>query len=832
MHTKTAFVLLTAIASAGVAGCGGKDSSDDGSSPTGTVRASLHRAKSCGDLLTDLKADAIYKLDRGIDRQIQSIKQCQAKYFDAQCANGGYYGGGFGGERAVAEDSASPPQATPTSGADSSNDGSSGKSASSFSQTNVQVQGVDEADIVKNDGKNLYVLHGRAFKIVNAWPATALAEVSSTDIEGTPTEMFVEDGKAVIYSQVNGTAIFAAAGVTPKTQFTEYGYADSGGRATPVAPGATSDSGYPGSSGPYHPLTKITVLSLEGAAPTVTREVYFEGSYLDARRVGQHVRTVLQGYQYGPQLKYSIYDLYAPTTKDPNGNVNGPTEDVYPKTGTQSIAALEKLRATNKAILNASQLGDWLPYTFLKNGAAVTASTTKCEDFYVPTAGSTASGLTEVASLDLANPAAAPQETVVLGRADTVYGNASTLYLAAQAWVEPPFIWYGGDGDTVSSDGVASSPPSSGSGGATAPSPPPAPEQDPAVGTRTLRPLADPTSKAQPLHYAASRTHVHKFEFATQPTFPNYVASGSVDGAVLNQFSLDEKDGRLRIATTETRNYYLPNGQYVSADSSAPVPGQPAPTRPSTISHVFVLSQNGAWLDTTGDVGLLAPNEQIKSVRFVENRGYVVTFRQVDPLFVVDLAAPAKPTLLAALKIDGFSEYMHPLDATHLLTIGRDAGPDGRTRGLQLQIFDVTNGANPILQHKFTYTGEEYGGSEAEYDHKAFTYFADKQLLAFPYYSYGQNGPKSTLELFKVDLAAGFSKLGSIDHSGFLQSSPKGYCGYTPSVRRGVFLESFVYSISYGGVVVKDATNLGQAGTQLALPAPEANDGYAPAVCY
>ena len=221
----------------------------------------------------------------------------------------GIFGGSsLGGRGAASDDATSAPTAPPQANA-----GSSNESASSYSETNTQVKGVDEADIVKNDGKNLYVLHGRAFKVINAWPANELAERSSIDIEGTPTEMFVADGKVVVYSQVNGASVFAAAGVTPKTQYTDYGYGRySGGVARPaidVAPGVPNPTGQA-----YAPLTKVTVMTLEGTTPTVTREVYFEGAYLDSRRVGPHVRTVFQSYQYGPQLKYSIYELYPQTS--------------------------------------------------------------------------------------------------------------------------------------------------------------------------------------------------------------------------------------------------------------------------------------------------------------------------------------------------------------------------------------------------------------------------------------------------------------------------------------------------------------------------------------
>jgi hypothetical protein len=827
MKIHTALVLLSAVGCAGAVGCG----SAGGDGTTGTVRASLHRAKSCGDLLGDLKADATHKLNQAISRQISDIQQCVSKYGDESCAyGGGYYGGGGRGEPAM--DSGA--EAAPSAGSDSG-----GERASSYSETNVQVQGVDEADIVKTDGQNLYVLHGNTFKVLKAWPATELTELSSAELEGIPSEMFVADGKVVVYSQVNGAAVFQAAGVEPKTQYQDYHYYPGGGwgggwgggGARPMPAGdVAGPEPYPGgSSEPYVPLTKITVMTLNGAIPTVSREVYFEGGYLDSRRVGQHVRTVLQGYAHGPKLVHSVYELLSPPPQT-DGDVDGreapststTTTDPYPKTGSAMIAALQQLRTENLSRINASVISDWVPYTFVKEGAQVTAKSVACEDFYVPTTGSTESGLTEVASLDLADPASMPRETAILGRADTVYATADSLYLAANAWVEPPPFTFD-DGSSGSG--------STGGGDTTEPAPLPT---EPSVGTASIGPRNTPTEPTGVTTWATNKTHLHKLEFATEPTFPNYVASGTVTGSVHNQFSLDEKDGFLRVATTESRIYVDAQGRWVSAmpnDGNTPSP------RPDMVNHVFVLGPNGSWLDVVGSAKDLAPNERIYSARFVGGRGYIVTFRQVDPLFVLDLNAPQNPVVLGELKIPGFSEYMHPLDENHILTIGRDATDDGQARGLQLQIFDVTNGANPIRKHLHTYTGDEYGSSEAQYDHKAFTYFADRQMLAFPYYAYnyntGSDGPKSTLELFKVDVGSGFAKLGAIDHSALVSSNPTGYCGgyYGPTVRRGVFMENFVYSVSYGGVVVKDANNLAAQVSQLPLSAPVTNDGYGPS-CY
>lgn len=844
MHIRTTLFAVAALGSLASMATGCGSSSSSGPTEIGQTRASLHRAKNCGDLLTDLKADAKFKVNKGIDQQITYVNKCIQANGDANCATGGYIGGYATSDSAGGRGlGTAPPQA---GGAEEAANGApSDDKATSYSETNTQVKGVDEADFVKNDGKYLYVLHGRQFKMLNAWPADAIAELSSLDIEGTPSEMFVADGKVVVYSQVNGTPIYAAAGVTPKAAYQDfYGYGGGGSTGAAVDVAAPREGGYPSTGEAYVPLTKVTVLTLQGTTPVVSREVYFEGNYLSARRVGADVRTVLQHYAHGPKLKYGVWELYensgnsatpVPETGDEKPSTGtGSGSTPYPQTGTAMIAALEQLRAENTAAIDASTLDQWVPNTFVKEGAGITTKPIACEDYYVPTTGSTESGLTEVASLNLADPAALPKQTAILGRADTVYANTGTLYLAAHAWVEIPIpVSFGsGGGDTA-----VSSPPSPGSAPAEEPREDSAPAPTPGgffgkIGAK-LRPQTTPQQQQSVTTYSTAKTHLHKFEFATDPKFPNYVASGTVVGAVKDQFALDEKDGFLRVATTEQRTYLAADGSYVSPsfETSGTI------THPQTVNRVFALGQNGAWLDIVGDVGELAPNERIYSVRFVESRGYVVTFRQVDPLFVIDLAAPQSPSVLAALKIPGFSEYMHPLDANHLLTIGRDATNEGRVRGLQLQIFDVTDGANPILQHKFLYSGQEYGQSEAEYNHKAFTYFADKNLLAFPYYSYGNGGDggmRSSLELFRVDLGSGFQKVGSVDHSPLVSTNPSGYCNgyYGPQVRRGVFLENFVYSISYGGVVVKDANNLGAAGAQLALPAPQVNPGYGPEACY
>jgi uncharacterized secreted protein with C-terminal beta-propeller domain len=228
-------------------------------------------------------------------------------------------------------------------------------------------------------------------------------------------------------------------------------------------------------------------------------------------------------------------------------------------------------------------------------------------------------------------------------------------------------------------------------------------------------------------------------------------------------------------------------------------------------------------LDVVGQTPGLAEGERIFSARFLGDIGYIVTFRQVDPLFAIDLSDPENPKVLGELKIPGFSDYMHPLGDDHLLTIGRDIDENTQVdRGTALQIFDVSDPANPIASHK-TVLGEGY--SEANHNHKAFNFYAteapDAGLLAFPFVSY-QGDFSSTLELWEVSAENGFNRRGAVDHSDLVINdcgTPYPvedfyyYCGYQPQITRGVFIDEYIYSISYGGVRVHTVDDLTPVAT-------------------
>ena len=201
-------------------------------------------------------------------------------------------------------------------------------------------------------------------------------------------------------------------------------------------------------------------------------------------------------------------------------------------------------------------------------------------------------------------------------------------------------------------------------------------------------------------------TLIHQFSL-DDGTGATYVASGEVEGRLLNQFAMSEYNGDLRVATT-TDNW----GNF--GDQSE--------------STVYVLRPNGTDLEQISSISGLGKGEQIYSVRFIDDVGYVVTFRQVDPLYVLDLSDPANPVLDGELKIPGYSAYLHPVGDGLLLGVGQDATDEGRTTGTQLSLFDVSDPANPQRISTLPIGGQ----SEVEWDHRAFLFWEPDGTIVLP----------------------------------------------------------------------------------------------------
>lgn len=211
------------------------------------------------------------------------------------------------------------------------------------------------------------------------------------------------------------------------------------------------------------------------------------------------------------------------------------------------------------------------------------------------------------------------------------------------------------------------------------------------------------------------RTVIFRFELDGSSVV--FKTSYSVPGQILNQFAMSEtSDGQyLRVATTSRPA----NGDWTN-----------------TSNALFVFDVDSG--NRVGEVTGLAPGESIYSVRFMgDTRCYMVTFVQVDPLFVIGLEDPFNPVVLGELKVEGFSSYLHPVNNSHLIGLGREValieqswGPAVIEQGIQLQLFDISNDSQPELDYKVI-IGDRGTLSEVFYDHKAFQLY-DDHIIAFP----------------------------------------------------------------------------------------------------
>jgi len=284
---------------------------------------------------------------------------------------------------------------------------------------------------------------------------------------------------------------------------------------------------------------------------------------------------------------------------------------------------------------------------------------------------------------------------------------------------------------------------------------------------------------------AGATTEIHRFDIS-RPDVTEYRASGRVTGYVLNQFSLSEHEGVLRVASTR-------DPEWINVTDTKP-----------SVSFVTTFADDGAGaLRQLGRVGGLGTNERIHGVRFIGDRGYVVTFRQVDPLHVIELADPANPRVMGELVIPGYSAYLHPVGDGLLLGVGQDATATGRLRGTQISLFDVSDPAAPRRLQHLTLPD---AWSEAENDHHAFLYWPATGLAMIPYATPSGDRISSGAIGVTVSRVAGITRLGDVTHR------VAGRPGTTGVIRRSLVIGDRVFTVSDLGVGANRLTDLTPLG--------------------
>jgi len=280
-------------------------------------------------------------------------------------------------------------------------------------------------------------------------------------------------------------------------------------------------------------------------------------------------------------------------------------------------------------------------------------------------------------------------------------------------------------------------------------------------------------------------TDLHRFDITGDVAV--HTSSGRVEGAVLNQFALSEHEGRLRVATTTTP------------------PWRGDGEQPESSSSVTVFEQQDAALVAVGSVGDLGKGEMIQSVRFVGDTGYVVTFRQTDPFYVVDLSDPTAPKVTGELKLPGYSGYLHPIDDTHVLGVGQEGDAEGRITGVKVSLFDVSDPAAPVESANWT---QEGGQQSVEFDAKAFLYWPATRLAVVPVQVWAKDPTSvSGLEFSgAVGLTVGDSaieEVGRVTHTG-----NAGALDYNTQVERSIVVGDTLWTLSPVGLLASNLDSL------------------------
>ncbi|MGW5680756.1 beta-propeller domain-containing protein [Nonomuraea sp. NPDC003754] len=508
--------------------------------------------------------------------------------------------------------------------------------------------------------------------------------------------------------------------------------------------GAVAKRAFAPTGGPQYVL-----VDLAAEQPKLLGTFEPRGMHVDARLVGSTVRLVVR----------SQPDITFPQPRD-------------------SVPEAERIRV-NQAVVRQAPISAWLPkFTITDAAGNAREESVACEKVSHPDEY-TGTSLLTVHSIDLAQDltAAAANPIAVAADGDTVYGTGTSLYVTSNPrwWFPVPIEPRPVEDVPTPNSSTSSSEPAAPSVSASAP--PASPGTSTSSSGAGLAPIdgPSPATTAAPVPSPAvppEETEVHRFDIS-KPGAPAYLASGKVPGRLLNQYAMSEYEGNLRVATT-------------TADQK------------SSSSSVHVLRAD--TLAKVGEVGGLGRNERIYSVRFIGPVGYVVTFRQVDPLYTLDLRDPAAPRVTGELKITGYSAYLHPAGDGRLIGLGQEASEKGRTLGTQVSLFDVSDPAAP---RRLSQLFQKESGSEAEWDPHAFLYWPKSGTAVIPVSSYRNGQSDSGALVLKITDTA-VTSVGTIKHP----RVKEGDYTYEPNIQRSMVIGDSLWTVSPSGIKVNDLNSL------------------------
>lgn len=591
--------------------------------------------------------------------------------------------------------------------------------ATDYSGTNIQVEGVDEADVIKTDGKNAYAIVHNKVNIIKAYPANEAAILSEIDFDNAVSDLYINDKYLTVFGQ--------------DTEFLRSDLYKTFHRHSTFT------------------LVKVYDIS-DPTKPILYNDLKIEGNYSNSRLIGDYIYLLTNDYRTNnyddetimprvimdnqvvpqkcdntkcfnpdiyyfdiPYASYNLTTVYAINIKDKEKNISGQS---YLLSRAQDIYV--------------SQNNLYITYTKELNEYQLVMEITK--ELILPKLSDKQKqkieGIEKVENYVL-NPEEKMEKIMQI-----MEGYVTSLGEQEQEDLEKQME-------------------------------------------------EKMQAKYKELQDKLETTVIHKIAINKEKL--EYKSSGEVNGSVLNQYSMDEKDNKFRIATTKNRQWLF--GEEEAQES---------------YNNLYILDEN---LKTIGSVEKLAAGESIRSVRFMNNRAYLITFEKTDPLFAIDLSDPTKPIVMGELKMPGYSDYLHPYNDNLIIGLGKDTTLDDynrvKTLGLKLSLYDVSNITEPKEVDSYI-MGDTGSTSLALDDPKAFLFSAEKNLLVIPAVIQEKNNNKTAMSfsgamVFTVN-EQGFELKGKIDHSDNGAASTRSYYHsysyYDNNVRRSFYIEDNLYTFS------------------------------------
>ena len=596
-----------------------------------------------------------------------------------------------------------------------------------YSETNIQVEGVDEPDVVKTDGTYIYLVSGGDIYIIKAYPAENATVVSKISVNYSLSNIFINGDRLVVFG--NSYDYFIC----------------KNGLGEVALPWYSSSNTY----------IKVYDVS-DRSKPELKRDIVVGGNYFNARMMGDYVYLITTQNSYDTRPCYEGNDTIVPLIA---------VDDVVRKIPLSDIYCID--------IPSRS-------YTF-----------------------------THVVSIDIKDDSKDVVDKIfTLGNSQTMYVSKTNIYITYQVnrydykimqqiidEVVMPIL-----PDEIKED-VESA-------------------RNFDIADCNKRQVVEwilenyyqtldedeRTEIQTEIQRRIQRTVIHKI--SVDDGGIEYKCNGTIPGRILNQFSMDEHSKFFRVAT-QTDGYWQSNVK--------------------KCTNIYVLDEN---LEIVGEIENIAPGENMHSARFMGNRAYLVTFKNIDPFFVIDLSDPHSPEILGELKIPGYSDYLHPYDETHVIGIGKDSDETidadkihsenavyyTAILGVKIALFDVSDPENPKEVSKVV-IGDRGTSTPVLNDHKAFLFDREKELLVLPinlheFKDDDKNYADFTFQgayVYKLNLEDGFEYQGRITHQND-DTFEDGYRWYKwPSqVTRSLYIDNVLYTISDSMVKMNSLDDLSE----------------------